>query len=267
MRTVKGIFAIFILLILAISCGQESRSPYMNIMFLHHSTGRDIWNGDGYSLKSLFIEYNREYDTNYAIKEMNFPKKSPYGWNNYPYDYYNIWVKNAGEKPYMEEPTLEMLTKDYQVIMFKHCYPVSHIKADQDSSDINSRIMTLSNYKLQYNALRDKMHEFPDTKFILWTGATLVEGATTEEIALRAKDFFDWVITEWDQPGDNIYLWDLYGLQTEGGLYFKNEYAVSSKDSHPNRHFSGKVVDLLFNRVIDVIENDGNGTLLIGKKI
>ena len=127
--------------------------------------------------------------------------------------------------------------------------------------------MTLSNYKLQYNALRDKMHEFPDTKFILWTGATLVEGATTEEIALRAKDFFDWVITEWDQPGDNIYLWDFYGLQTEGGLYFKNKYADSSKDSHPNRHFAGKVVDLLFNRVIDVIENDGNGTFLTGKKI
>ena len=35
-----------------------------------------------------------------------------------------------------------------------------------------------------------------------------------------------------DQPDDNIYIWDLYSLQTEGGLYFKDEYAVSEKDSH-----------------------------------
>jgi hypothetical protein len=267
MRSIKGIFAIFILLIMAISCGQESRSPYMNILFLHHSTGRVIWNGDDHSLKHLFKEYNKEFDTNYAIREQAFPKKSPYGWNNYPYDYYNIWVKNAGEKPYMEEPTLEMLTKDYQVIMFKHCFPVSNIQADLDTADINSSIKTLSNYKLQYLALRDKMHEFPDTKFILWTGAALVEAVTTEENALRAKEFFKWVTDEWDLPGDNIYIWDLYSLQTEGGLYFKNEYAVSMKDSHPNEEFAGKALKLLFNRIIDVIENDGNGTRLNGNEL
>ena len=38
---------------------------------------------------------------------MAFPKASPYGWHNYPYDYYDIWVKHAGNEPYMEEPSME----------------------------------------------------------------------------------------------------------------------------------------------------------------
>ncbi|MCD4723238.1 MAG: hypothetical protein K8R63_00240, partial [Bacteroidales bacterium] len=220
-----------------------------------------------HSLRQLFKEYNKENDTNYAIREKNFPKSSPYGWNNYPFDYYNIWVKNAGEEPFKEEPTLEMLTKDYQVIIFKHCFPVSNIQADLDSPDINSDIMTLSNYKLQYSALRDKLHEFPDTKFIIWTGAAEVEAVISEDEALRAKEFFGWVTDQWDLPGDNIYIWDLYSLQTEGGLYFKDEYAASPRDSHPNEEFAGRVVNLLFNRIIDVIDNNGNGTLLNGKEM
>jgi hypothetical protein len=266
MKTITGIFAIFLIIILATSCGQESKSPYMNIIFLHHSTGKVIWDGGDHSLKQLFKEFNTEYDTNYAIREKAFPKSSPYGWENHPFDYYNIWVKNAGEEPYMEEPTLEMLTKEYQVIMFKHCFPVSDIQADLDIPDINSDIKTLSHYKLQYLALRDKLHEFPDTKFILWTGAALVEGATSEEKALRAKEFFEWVTDEWDQPSDNIYIWDFYSLQTEGGLYFQEQYAVSSRDSHPNDEFAGRVVPLLFNRIIDVIENNGNDTFLNGEE-
>jgi len=267
MRSITGIFTILILLFLAISCRQESKSPYMNIIFLHHSTGGVIWDGDDHSLNQLFKDYNRKYDTNYAIRQKKFPKSSPYGWKNYPYDYYNIWVTNAGDEPYKEEPTLEMLTKDYQVIMFKHCFPVSNIKVDLDSPDINSDIKTLSNFKLQYLALRDKLHEFPDTKFIIWTGAALVEKSTTEDNAIRAKEFFEWVMNEWDLAGDNIHIWNLYSLQTEGGLYFKDEYAVSAKDSHPNEEFAGKAVQFLFNRIIDVIEKDGNGTKLNGTEI
>jgi len=267
MKKIKGILAILLISILAISCGQGPKSPYMNILFLHHSTGRVIWEGGDNSLSQLFKDFNKEYDTNYAIREKVFPKSEPYGWENYPYDYYNIWVKNAGEEAYMDEPTLEILTKDYQVIIFKHCFPVSLIQADLDYPDINSEVKTLANYKLQYLALKDKLHEFPDTKFIIWTGAALVESRLSEENAIRAKEFFGWVTDQWDVSDDNIYIWDLYSLQTEGGLYFKDDYAVSEKDSHPNEEFAGRVVHNLFNRIIDVIDNNGNGTLPTGKKM
>jgi hypothetical protein len=284
------VFFIVLLFIIPLnSCKQKEMKSDMNIIYLHHSTGGVIWQGSKPSiiaraakkfsprlgnvlgakakLPMLFDDFNKENNKNYLIKEMAFPKASPYGWHNYPYDYYDIWVKHAGNEPYMEEPTLEMLTKQYQVVVFKHCFPVSNIQADRDSADINSDYKSLANYKLQYSALRDKLHEFPDTKFILWTGAALVKSAVSEDAAKRAKDFFSWVIDEWDQPGDNIYLWDFYNLETEGGLHLKDEYASSPADSHPNGEFAGKAVQLLFNRIIDVIENDGAVTKLTGEKL
>jgi hypothetical protein len=273
------------------SCKQKEKISDMNIIYLHHSTGAAIWEGRKPSiitraarkispemadivgqkaiLPKLFQNYNRENDKNdhINIKEMAFPKDSPYGWYNFPYDYYNIWVKNAGNQSYMGEPTLEILTKEYQVIIFKHCYPVSHIQVDQDSADINSKYQSLANYKLQYEALRNKIHEFPKTKFILFTGAALVRSAASEDEAKRAREFFTWVKDVWDQPGDNIYIWDLYNLETEGGVYFKDEYAVSPNDSHPNGEFAGKAAHLLFNRIIDVIEKNGTGTKPTGEKV
>lgn len=273
-----------------ISCRQKEKVSDMNIIFLHHSTGKVIWKGGRVSLLTkvawkinsskladvfgskamlplLFEKYNKANDKEYFISELSFPKADGSGWNNFPYDYYNVWVKNAGEKPYLGDPTLEMLTKEYQVIIFKHCFPVCNILKDQDSTNINSDLKTISNYKLQYNALRDKLHEFDSTKFILFTGATLTKANMTEDEAKRASAFFEWVKNEWDIPGDNIYLWDLYYLQTDGGLYFKDEYATSPLDSHPNGYFAGKTCKLLFNRIIDIIENNGNGTKLTGEEI
>jgi hypothetical protein len=261
----------------------------MKIIFLHHSTGKIIWQGFRPSLFTralkkvspgledlagqkpklplLFDFYNKTNNKDYIISEMIFPKSSPYGWHNYPFDYYNIWVGNGGDKPYMEEPTLEMLTKEYDVIIFKHCYPVSNIQPDEASADIDSDYRSIANYKLQYMALRDKLLEFRSTKFILFTGAVLVKSAVKEDSAIRAREFFNWVRTEWNVPGDNIYLWDLYELETEGDLYLKENYASSPNDSHPNSEFAGRVVNLLFNRIIDVIENEGKSTSLTGEKI
>ncbi len=278
---------VFVLLIASVvfyvSCsGEKGSIDGMNIVFLHHSTGGVIWDGDlsqvnpdivrvkpriKSQIPLLFAQYNKETSKNYFIKEMSFPNAEPYGWNNYPYDYYNIWVKNAGDKPFLKEPTLEMLTGQYSVIIFKHCFPSSNIVADETSSDINSDIKSLQNYKLQYEALRDKLHEFPDNKFILFTGAVQVRAFLTEEEAYRAREFHDWATREWDQPEDNIFLWDLYQLQTEDGLYFKDEYAVSPEDSHPNKSFAGRVANLLFNRIIDVIDNGGKTTKLTGEKL
>jgi hypothetical protein len=289
MRTRDIILCIPFLLIFLISCNKLESGSGVKIIFLHHSTGDVIWNGHQASLFSkaagkindnladfvspkprllkLFENYNQENSKTYLISDLIFPKAKPYGWNNYPYDYYNIWVKNGGEKPFMKEPTLEMLTKEYQVIIFKHCFPVSNIRPDNDSPSADSDHRTISNYKLQYSKLRDKMHQFPASKFILFTGATQVKSNTDSTQAERAREFFKWVINEWDLPDDNIFIWDLYGLQTEGDLYFKKEYSVSPVNSHPNNSFAEKAVNLLFNRIIDVIDNNGICTELSGEII
>jgi hypothetical protein len=240
----------------------------VRIAFLHHSTGRIIWTGKTSRVEykifkkgdvaKWFDKYNRSHHTDYQIKEIVFPKESPYGWNNYPYDYYNIWVKNEGPHEYKNEPTLELLTKQYGVIIYKHCYPGSNILPDTGIANVDSEEKRVENYKLQYLKLKEKMKSFPDTKFIVWTVAALTRESTTEENARRAKTFKEWVIHEWDEPGDNIFTWDLFELETDGGLYLKPEFAISSANSHPNRFFAAKAAPLFSKKVIDVIEGRGD---------
>jgi hypothetical protein len=240
--------------IVLVATATEPMSKDANILFLHHSTGENVWNG---GVVNWLKAQNAKNGTNYKIREQAFPKDSPYGWENYPYDYWNIWVKHAGPKPYKKEPTLEMLTKDHDVIVWKHCFPVSGIEADTGAADVASPEKRIENYKLQYNALKKKMREFPDTRFIVWTGAALTKNQTNPESAKRAKEFFTWVKEKWDEKDDNIYIWDFYSLETEGGLYLKHEYSCDG-DSHPNEAFCRTVAPFLVRRIKDVIEGRGD---------
>lgn len=254
----------------------QSDAEPVNIIFLHHSTGHVIWKGQSGGLRGLlgkkeaipgwFDDYNKTNNTNYQITEQNFPKAEPYGWNNYPFDYYNIWVKNAGNEPFQDEPTLEILTKDYDVVIFKHCFPLSNILEDTGNPDTLSSDKRKENYKAQYAEIKRKLNEFPETKFILWTAAAHVKSNVTEEEAKRTKEFVEWVIAEWDSPDDNIYLWDFYSLETEGELYLKEEYSAKKGDSHPSAKFGERVAPLFAARIVDVIENNGETTNLKGEQ-
>ena len=236
----------------------------VKIVFLHRSTGNMVWRA---GVPGYIKKYNRKNGTNYQIYEKFFPKGkgSPYGSRNAPYDYWNIWVNHAGPEAYMEEPTLEILTQKYDIIIFKHCFPVSDIREDTGRPNINSQSRRAENYKLHYGGLKEKMRKFTNNRFILWTGAALNQSVTTPEKATRAKAFFDWVRTEWDEPGDNIYLWDFYELQTEGGLYLKAQYAKRPRDPHPSKGFSRKVAPFFSKRIVDVIEGRGDSSSITGK--
>lgn len=257
-------FSIILIIVLLTSCGSDN-TDMKKIIFLHHSTGEVIWRGktnryfykitDKGDVQKFFSDYNKKNKTDYNISEMIFPKSSPYGWNNYPYDYYNIWVKNAGENPYMEEPTLEILTREYDVIIFKHCFPVSRISEDSGLPDIDSDVKSIENYKLQYNALKDKMHEFPENKFIVWTPASNPKAKMTEDEAKRTLEFYKWVTGKWDEAGDNIFVWDFYYYETEGSMYLLDKYAESPENSHPNVEFAEKVAPLFGKFIVDVIES------------
>ncbi len=262
----------FIFLLLFSQCSSKNQEvneiDAYKVIFLHHSTGLNIWKGETsdigridrmrgkeYDVPAWFTEYNESHETNYQITQQSFPKAT-YGWNNYPYDYYNIWVKHGDQDYFQDEPTLQTLATKYNLIIFKHCFPVSNIKEDLGTGKIDSPEKRIENYKLQYEALKVKIHQFPDTKFLLWTGAALVKAGTTPENAERSRLFFDWVINEWDEENDNLFLWDFYNLETEGGNYFKDEYAVNPNDSHPNVEFAARVSPLFCEKIVSVIETN-----------
>lgn len=254
--------ALWLLVLLLLgSCGSEKNETMQSIVFLHHSTGRAVLRGGTSPLwyrltgkgdvYNFLVRYNRKYRTDFAVQAKDYPGEAGYGGYNYPYDYYNIWVKHAGELPYKGQETLELLTRQFDVVVFKHCFPVGMMLEDTGQPSADDPEKRLENYQMQYNALKQKMHSFPKTVFVVWTPPALLKEATSEEQALRLRDFYLWMVREWDEEGDNIFLWDFYALETEGSLYLKPEYAVGLGDSHPNRAFAARMAPLFASFVVD----------------
>lgn len=262
-----SVLSSLILLLTLVACSAKttvvmpaSASDNMvRIIYLHHSTGDVIWKG---GIPEKLASYNSRHATNYSIAKQAYPNK-PYPWSNYPYDYWYLWVAHKGESMGRNQVNLDMLVRDYDVIVFKHCFPVSNIEHDAGPASISSFTKSLQNYYLQYDALKARLREFPNKRFIVWTGAALRMEQTTPENATRAKTFFDWVRNTWDEKGDNIFVWDFYALETEGGLYLTPGNAT--KDSHPNQAFAYRVAPLFVNRLVDVIEGRGDTGSITGK--
>lgn len=234
----------------------------VRVLFLHHSTGGVIWSGNGtHTIPGDLAAYNSAHGTHYEITELAYPD-SPYPWDNYPYDYWKLWVDSPGTG---SQPTLASFVQNYDVIVFKHCFPVSNIGANSGTASVSSSTKSLQNYYLQYAALKEKLRQYPNKKFIAWTGAALLKDDTSEENATRAQTFFNWVKTTWDQPGDNIFVWDFFALETDNGMYLTTANASSSSDSHPNSTFAGRVAPLFVKRLVDVIEGRGDSGSVTGQ--
>ncbi len=221
------------------------------IRFLHHSTGNNVWNG---GVEKGITDYNTANSKSYQITQENYPA----GGGNYPYEYWNLWVNNQPDST-----ELKKFTDNYNVIIWKHCFPVSTLSKKGGAGDVKSSQKTLENYKLQYNALKAKMKEFTNIRFIVWTGA--VQYGLKESQANAMAEFVNWVKTEWDEPNDNIYIWDFYTLETAGNKYVAIENIVGERDSHPNPDFCKRVAPLFVNRIVNVIEGRGDTTNLTGK--
>ncbi len=248
----------FIFILSAISCPQPTLQSAMKadakVIFLHHSTGGLVWNAGVVNEISL---RNANLGTNYSVSERSYPN-TPWPWENYPSDYYRLWVGGEGSNTNESIQTLDALCAQYDVIVWKHCYPVTEIEADIGVANPASSTKTLANYKAAYNALKTKMQSFKNKRFIVWTGAVEQSGNCTQEQAQRLKDFRDWIITTWDQTGDNIFVFDFWYLETEGGLYLKSNYAASSGDDHPNAVFCTATASKFAERIVDVLQGRGD---------
>lgn len=253
------------------------------IVFLHHSTGGIIWRG---GIPQFIQSWNTAHGTNYEITELAYPNASGgharlrkllparifnklvsdhYPWDNQPYDYWNLWVAHTGGNRDRSEMNLDDLARSYDVIVFKHCFPVSEVASGDGSPSVSSPKRTLANYELQYEALKRRMHQFPQTRFIVWTGPALTQAASNPEDAARARQFSAWVKNTWDEKGDNLFVWDFRELETDGGLFLKPENAHNPDNSHPSMALATKAAPLLGRRIVDVIEGRGDSSSLTGQ--
>lgn len=144
--------------LLFLSIGLLAQSIDKKAIFLHHSTGEGVWNA---GVANWISDYNTSHNTSYEISEQNYPTHS-YGWQNYPYDYWNLWINNACNT---NDPCLGDFTSQYKLIIWKHCFPGANINADTGSPSVSSETKSLENYKVQYRALRTLMDSYPNNKF------------------------------------------------------------------------------------------------------
>ncbi len=233
--------------------------------FLHHSTGGAVYS-QGHVVDTIEA-YNAVHGTNYQLDQRGFPS-SPYPHDNYPYDYWNLWINGAcnSENPKIE--CLESMLERYDVVIFKHCFPGSNIVEDIATPSVSSQVKCLGNYKLQYRALRAKMDAFPNKKFIVWTLAPLHRSSTNEEKAQRAREFVNWVKNDWltedDQNHPNIFIFDFFNIVAENNenpqqgkvncLKYEYEKNHNNSDSHPNEQANIVAGSAFANFIISVFQ-------------
>ncbi|MBN1789448.1 MAG: Ig-like domain-containing protein [Bacteroidales bacterium] len=236
------------------------------VIFLHHSVGDNVF-FDG-NVPDWISNYNDVHDKNYVVHERSYPN-DPYPWDNYAYDYWNLWINGACDNDNPDIECMSALTSDYDVIIFKHCYPGAHVLTDGDSPSVSSTRKSLANYKLQYRALRDLMDSYPENKFIVWTLAPLHQLNTTENEAARALEFVNWVKNDWltedEKEHPNIYIFDFFGLvaendpEAENGMLncLKYEFEISHTDdnNHPNEAANVYVGPIFAQFIVSVIED------------
>ncbi len=253
-----------VILLLSLVLAAPALAVNERIIFLHHSTGNIIYK-DG-NVPGWIADYNTTQNSAYVVQDRYYPN-TPYPWANYPYDYWNLWVNGSCRADTPNIHCLDQLAADYQVVIFKNCFPVSDIGADTGSPDITSSRKSLENYTLQYSAVRDKLQEYPDTLFIFWTGAPLHRLATTPEKAARARRFADWVKNEMTAGGSypNIRVFDYFDLTagTDNMLRYDYEKSHTGSDSHPNGQAAADVGPVFARFIItsaqDFFDTPGSG--------
>lgn len=233
-------------------------------LFLHHSTGSGLYSQG--KVTDWVRTYNSTNNTNFQIIERTYPD-TPWPWENYPYDYWKLWVNNSCNNSNPNIECLPSLASNYGLVIFKHCYPGASVNPDTGTPNISSSRKSLENYKLQYRALRTLMDGMPDKKFMVWTLVPLHRLATTTEEAARAYEFVKWVKNQWlTEDGKlhaNIFIFDFYSLAAEMNenpsngkqfcLKYEYENSHTSSDSHPNTLANQNIGPLFAKAVVDVL--------------
>lgn len=236
--------------------------PGLNVMFLHHSTGRYMMRDSGF--RSLVDAHNaktgldirfwdHDYASGNAFTGIIRPDSSVYSdWiygyeanNIMPDGYYDIFVQAPAFR--------DSLFNRHDVIAFKNDHRTGDILSESE----------LQQHKDNYLEIRNVLDQFPEKLFILVSGSSRQPAGVSVETADRARRFYDWLQSPEFMGGrTNIAFFDLFDelsnpddpSNPERNM-LRPEYRVSDQyDDHPNEFanqtIGPKFADFLL-RVLD----------------
>lgn len=236
----------------------ESDGSYTNIIFLHHSTGRNLINeGQVRSLltKKGYSLWDHDYNFLGLVRPDGSKTKTCYdipddvsgtrgNGNTNPDGLAILFNQPVNDPP---DNAFSRLLQ-HEVIIFKSCFPNSAIKSEQ----------MLNQYKEWFLAIRDIIDQHPDKIFIPFTIPPLHPLKTNHEEAKRAREWANWLkSSDFVDDRHNLFIFDFFDLLTDSAanmLHPEFQRNPNKRDSHPN-HKANKQIGPIFVEFIDNVIN------------
>ncbi len=219
----------------------------ISIIFMHHSTGANLieFGNVRPALSALGYAF---WDHDYNDPGLRDPDGNYTGTNwdtsddNMPSDWNEVFGQEVTDPP--SNVLSHML--QYDVIIFKSCFPASAIDSDEQ----------LEEYREYFSNIRDVIDEHPDKLFIAFTTPPLVPNETTPEAAARARQWAEYLSSdEFLEGHPNLVIFDFFNLMADEDGYLRAEYRYDEWDSHPNEYANG-IAGPIFVEFIDAAIQD-----------
>ncbi len=213
--------------VLLVCLGFAATAAPLQVLFMHHSTGGNLIREGGVreALTALGYAFS---DHGYNDEGLTGPDGEPTGDSfGIPDDNTNPdgWAAVFRQSATAADESAFRRMLDYDVIVFKSCFPVSNI-ADEE---------TLAGYARDYLVIRDVMDAHPEKLFIAFTPPPLVPNETEPENAARARRWALYLSAESYVGGRaNLAVFDFFSLLAGPDGMLRPEYRGDEWDSHPN---------------------------------
>ncbi|MHC1706368.1 MAG: carboxypeptidase-like regulatory domain-containing protein [Bacteroidales bacterium] len=229
---------VIILLVFLSLAGKSQSSLFRTGIFLHHSTGANIYgpNGSNTSVPLEMAGYNSDhgYTGSEAVNltETWFPAYNDNEWSTW----HTIFEQGTPED-------ICTLCMGNPILMIKSCFPSSAVQSAGNPSDtLTPALKTVYNYKWHWRHIIQVLENHPEHFFVIWTNAPLVQSQTNPLEASLSKWFCQWAHDTLAAGLDpvygafppNVYVFDFFQKLTTFQGYLNPMYAASFWDSHPN---------------------------------
>jgi len=246
-------------------------------IFLHHSTGGNIWgpNGSSTSVPEEMDTYNTAHSfTGPDVISMNEEWWSP-GDNEWSTQHEFF----EGNTAYTD---INQYLLDNKILVVKSCFPASSIQSWGQPSDTNSpAYKTVYNYKWHWRHIVNVMKSHPENFFVIWTNAPLEPNSTNAGEANLSNKFCTWAKDTLASGLDpvfgafpsNVYVFDFFHKLTGPNGMMLIQYRASSGDSHPNATATALVAPQFVQESFDAAigyetaeSENHRGNVSVGKK-
>ncbi len=250
-------YLILLALLLIIITPVQAQDQPVRIIFLHHSTGHNLIEEGG--VRELFTNLGYEfYDHGYNDDGLRLADGT---WTGENYDIPGDNTDPDGIAELFSQPLNDppdnafSLLMQYDVIMFKSCFPTSNIESDEHLNELKGYYLTV----------RDRVDQYPDKLFIVVTQPPQVPRSTDQDETTRARALANWLASDEYLGGRaNLVTFDFFDYLAGDDNMLRQEYRYNNRDAHPNELANQTIAPLFVEFTDQAIQNFVPGTPAAG---